>query len=132
MAKSENEYLLRFEVRFRKMAPVKKLGILSVSDLLCPNKYKALSTMLINYFERISLLEPTLNMEKVTKSHERDLLQRAYDAQFWNDLKPDMSKQGVSQKKDKYHRLVRRLSEKNLKSDTLKLIRKKLTTLCNG
>jgi hypothetical protein len=132
LARVDDINILRFEVRFRKMELVKELGIKTVEDLSCPSKYQKLSQELITYYERISLLEPTLELKEVIKPRERELLLRGCDAQYWDDLRNVISRQAISAKKRKYQILEARHSLKSLKAETLKLIRKRLVSLCNG
>ena len=129
LAKAEDKNLLRFEVRFRKMELIKELEIVTLADLLCPEKFALLSRQLLEYYDRVHLQEPTLETKSAPKPREKELLLRGYDAQYWRDLRAKISRQAIYKKKAKYMLLVSKYSSEDLKGYTRKLIEKKIAIL---
>lgn len=84
--------LMQFELHFKKMGTLNKVGINCLSDLKCWDKVNCLRSILITYFKRILIFDPDINPNDVRlNSIQKNMVIRGRSFEFWEDLKSECS-----------------------------------------
>jgi hypothetical protein len=116
-------YILRFEVHFSKMTPLKKTGIASLADLLDESKLEALGTILSQAWEEVLIVEH-LAVSELTKA-ERRQYENATNPRYWQTI---TRKQRTDLKRN-YRAIVEKYVGESRKKKIGEAIRKQWTYL---
>lgn len=98
--------LLRFELRYTKMQPLKDYGIRVLSDLKDFNKVKRLIELLSNAWENVLIYDNDINLmsDNISKG-ERDLLRSGQNPKYWEAIKETGTRK-FNYQRDKFRKLV--------------------------
>src|SRR5690606_5626834 len=77
--------LLRYELKFRKAAPLHRLGIYTVNDLLNPATWVRLRERVLGTFDELHIAEPSIDLPSLTAS-QRTFVQLARTPGYWQEL----------------------------------------------
>lgn len=98
--------LMRFELRYTKMQPLKDYGINVLTDLKDFNKVKNLINLLSNAWENVLIYDNDINLksDNISKD-ERDLLRAGQSPKYWEAVK-DSGTRKFNYQRDKFRKLV--------------------------
>jgi hypothetical protein len=60
--------LLRYEVKFTKAAPLHRMGIYTLNDLLNPGAWRQLQARILGIYDELFILEPSITKAPLTPS----------------------------------------------------------------
>lgn len=118
--------LLRYELKFRKAAPLHRLGIYTVNDLLNPATWTHLRERVLGTFHELHIAEPSINLPSLTAS-QRTFVQLARTPGYWQDL----TKGARFKARARYAAIVERFAGSNLKDALGRTLAAKLNDLLN-
>ncbi len=98
--------LLRFEVKYTKMEDLKRLGIVTLSDLTKHSTLAVLGSIVLRRFDELLISEPFFQLDRM-KPAERRKLAKYENPKYWEDLKEQDRK-----RHDYYRKRYRKLIEK--------------------
>lgn len=100
--------LMRFELRYLKMQPLKERGIKHLSDLTDFEKVNGLLSLLISAWENTVLFDSSINLNNPElKDRDRQLLKDGRRPGYWEHLK-ETKKRRFDYHRKKYRELVTR------------------------
>jgi hypothetical protein len=98
--------LMRFELRYLKMQPLKERGIVILSDLKDLEKVNALKDLLLSAWENVLLSDNTINLSNpAINPKDRELLKLANNPKYWETLKEE-NKRRFNYHRSKYRQLI--------------------------
>lgn len=98
--------LLRFELRFKKSAVLRKLGILSIHDLLDVSKFNSLSIELLKAWDNILLYESDLNTAILTAKDKTLYRELEHPKNWIKKLRQSRSRQTYYDAKNDFKRII--------------------------
>ena len=105
------EPLMRFELRFTKMQPLKEKGIKTLSDLTDLEKVNNLFPLLISAWENVLLFDYSINVKRADlRPKERELLTEGNNPKFWEQLK-ETNRRRFNSKREQFRELVRKYGQ---------------------
>jgi hypothetical protein len=85
-------YIMQYELHFKKMTALKDYGVRFLADLRCWNTVNGLLNVLVSYFDRLLLYDPSINKSDLRLTEmEREMIQRGRACEYWEDLKMELS-----------------------------------------
>ncbi len=97
-------YILRIEIKVKKMEHLNKLGIVTLWDLLNSVNLEGLKKILIKCFDEIVFWDDTINLDE-TNDSERILLIEGNNPRFWKSLQKNAGN-NASKKRNRFKSLV--------------------------
>jgi hypothetical protein len=98
--------LMRFELRYLKMQPLKGIGINILSDLKDLNKLQRLKTLLIKAWNNVLLGDDTIEQSDPSlTAQDRELLLMGGNPKYWENLN-ETNKRQFNYHRSKYRNLV--------------------------
>lgn len=122
--------IMRFEYKTKRMRDINELGIYHLGDLLHREQYIRLGELLLVQSWKVLLFDTCIDMEAMPNAAERELLQNCSNPYFWKELQNKRSTRKYL--RDKYLRLVRDRSDRDLLGDMLDAIEYKISLLSNS
>jgi hypothetical protein len=114
--------LMRFELQFEKMKPLKSLGVSTVADLLQTRKRNAMFLLLVRAWNDTLLNEPQINLERISLSKkERDTIMLGRNRNEWEILLRN-DKRGYNYRRDNFKALIKEYGN-NTHAQILNLIK---------
>lgn len=102
--------LLRFEIQFLKMQPLKVFGIQKLSDLTHKDKVYNLKKLLIKAWDDVLLYDTSIDLEDLKlKPAQKEMLLNGRNPKYWEQL----SGVECNNKKKAFRKLVLSLGQKN-------------------
>jgi len=123
----EQDNILRFEIKTRKMEFVRPANISTLADIMNPANMERLGTILTGNFSDILFYDNTIP-ETGINARERLILTRGQNPMFWSDYKktnPD----NYFKKRNRYKDLVRKHGNQDLQEILFPLIGQKWSEL---
>ena len=105
-------WILRFEVKFIKMYPLKDIGIKCVGDLLDIWKLKKMGECLVKYFNAILTHDGTVKITDLSKD-EQLIIANGINPMYWHKLNPN-SKDFPLKGDDKGYRELKNIYDSKL------------------
>lgn len=97
-----NENLMRYELKFTRMEPLKRYCINTLADLTNFDKVKKLEGLLISAWKRVLIYDIPQPINKLpVKQYLKDLLRDGQTCEFWERLKKE-----TNEDQYKYQRLI--------------------------
>ncbi len=111
---NQDDNILRFEIKTKRMAFVKSTGLRTLNDLLDREKLKKLVPLLLKAFDEILIYDPA--DESTLSRDDLSLYLHGINEAFWTGLKPVRSKKswmtqmnpGYKSQRNRYDRTLRR------------------------
>lgn len=119
--------LLRFEVAAKRMRPLERYGVRTLSDLMEPSAWTALQGYLLARFDELLILEPEVHSPGLRPA-QVELLANAGNASYWAGL----DKRRRSEKRKMLNEIYTRHAPDGLKAKLRTLIVAKLEELNDG
>ena len=104
--------LLRFEVKFIKGAPLHRMDLYTLNDLLNPDAWQRLQTRVMGIYDELVIAEPSIDLPSLTAS-QRTFVTLATSAGYWQGL----TKGARYKARARYDDIVQRFAGRNLKDD---------------
>ncbi len=102
------ENVMRFELRFRKMHKLNRLGIKILSDLKDRVKVNGLQAMLLDAWDDVLLYDDSINItSSVFRSKERELLRNGQNPKYWEQEKKRLSNAGFYKTRNQFEALIK-------------------------
>jgi hypothetical protein len=103
--------LLRFELRFIKMQPLKDYGIKTLFDLMQRDKVSNMASLLFNAWENVLLWDQSINLNRTDlRPKERELLLRGSNPKFWEQLK-ETNRRAFNSKREQFRELLQKYGQ---------------------
>lgn len=119
--------VLRFEIQYKKMHDLNKLGVTTLSDLTNNSVITVMSHQIARRFDDILLIEPSLQARGL-KSSERRKLADYENPKYWERLKTDSSK-NHDYHRQQYRTLIERYVDHPLHQQVSDMLKNKVTQL---
>ena len=137
---NQDDNILRFEIKTKRMAFVKSTGLRTLNDLLDHEKLKKLVPLLVKAFDEILIYDPA--DESTLSREDLSLYLHGINETFWSELKPVRSKKswftqmnpGYKSQRNRYDRTLlkfKTLLKQNELMQTKDLCRKLIIEKCN-
>lgn len=125
-----NENVLRFEIKVRKMYYLQSKGIKisDVSGLLLTDNQLKLSKLLIKAFKELLIYDPTIDLNGIKKSNEREIIMNGRNPKYWIAIRKQ-NPNTYKKKRNRFRQLVLKYGKSNNQKIVSNLIESKLTEL---
>ncbi len=101
------ENIMRFELRFTKMAILKKRGIENLNSLKCFHTSNSLLSLLLNAWDNVLIFDSVINLkDKRIKPKHRRLLDKGNNPRYWEEMK-EKNKREFNYKRNQFKHLVK-------------------------
>ena len=105
--------LLRYELKYYKMQPLKSYGILLLSDLQNFNKVDKLKGLLFSAWNEVLIYDILQPISKLpVKQNQRDLLREGQNCKFWERLKKEKTSDQFKYLRSKFKKTVLKFGSK--------------------
>ena len=118
--------LLRFEVKFTKAAPLHRMGIYTLNDLLNLDAWRQLQARVMAIYDELCIVEPSIDMDLLTPS-QRTFVTLATAPAYWEGL----TKGHRYKARARYSDIVQRFAISDLKGDLRRTLNDTLNGLLN-
>jgi hypothetical protein len=118
--------LLRYEVKFTKAAPLHRMGIYTLNDLLNPGAWRQLQARILGIYDELFILEPSITKAPLTPS-QRTFTTVATAPGYWQGL----TKGQRYKARARYADIVEQFASSNLKGELREELVGKLNDLLN-
>lgn len=118
--------LLRFEVKFTKGAPLHRMDIYTLNDLLNPDAWQRLQARVMDIYDELFIAEPSIDLTSLTTT-QRTFITLATAPAYWQDL----TKGNRFKARARYSDIVERFAGSDLKAGLRTQLVGKLIDLLN-
>jgi hypothetical protein len=124
------ENILRFEIKVRKMEYLKskKIYVTSYADLLRIENIKKLKSLLLKTFKELLIYDDTIELNKVKKSIEREILLNGKNPKYWHQLRLQ-NKNTYKKKRTRFREIVLKYGSSKNSVEVYNLIESKLNRI---
>lgn len=119
--------LLRFEVKFTKGAPLHRMGIYTLNDLLNPDAWQRLQARVMAIYDELVIAEPSIDRASLTTT-QRTFVTLATSHAYWKGL----TKGSRFKARARYDDIVERFAGSDLKDELRTQLLRKSNDLLNA